>query len=47
MGRRYDNVLMISRRAERILWTNPEPAQRIPEKPMDFSKSENRVRLHL
>jgi hypothetical protein len=47
MGRRYDRVLMISRRATQILWTNRRLSERIAEKPMDFSKSENRIEPHL
>jgi hypothetical protein len=47
MGRRYDYVLMISRRAAQILWTTRKAPKRITEKVMDFSKPENRIKLYL
>jgi hypothetical protein len=47
MGRRYDIVLMISRRAAQILWTNLRLSARIAEKPMDFSKSEHKIERQL
>jgi hypothetical protein len=47
MGRRYDIVLMISRRVAQILWTNRKRSKRTQEKPMDLSKSENRIGPHL
>jgi hypothetical protein len=47
MGRRYDNVLMISRRAAQILWTNRKLSKRSPKKAMDFSEPENRIGQYL
>jgi hypothetical protein len=47
MGRRYDNVLMISRREAQILWTNRKPPKRMPEKAMDFSEPQNRIGSYL
>jgi hypothetical protein len=47
MGRRYDNVLMISRRAAQILWTNRTPPKRMLEKAMDFSEPQNRIGSYL
>jgi hypothetical protein len=47
MGRRYDRVLMISRREARILWTSRKPSKRISEKAMDFGEPENRIGWYL